>query len=77
MRKILFLIFSMYISNLYSQSVELAAGLNLNKFYQTSKSNPHYSGSYNMGPGFAIRGAFNTSEYNKWIKDKTCVKRKI
>jgi len=56
----------MYISNLYSQSVELAAGLNLNKFYQTSKSNPHYSGSYNMGPGFAIRGAFNTSEYNKW-----------
>ena len=66
MKKILVLLFSLYVGGLYSQSVELAAGLNLNKFYQTSKSNPHYSGSYSMGSGYAIRGAYNTSEYNKW-----------
>jgi len=65
MKKILFLIFSIYISNLYSQSVELAAGLDMNKFYQLGNNNYHYTSTYSMGSGYVIRGAYNFSEHYK------------
>ena len=65
MKKILLIILSLFTSSLYSQSIELAAGLDLNKFYQIDKSNPHYIATYNMGTGFVIRGAFNFSKNHK------------
>jgi hypothetical protein len=65
MKKILFLIFSLYVGSLYSQSLELAAGVDINTFYQVGNNSYHYTSTYTMGPGFVVRGAYNISERHK------------
>jgi len=65
MKKILFLIFSLYVGSLYSQSLELAGGLDINTFYQVGNNGYHYSSTYSMGSGYVIRGAYNFSERHK------------
>jgi hypothetical protein len=65
MKKLLILIFSIYATSLYSQSFELAAGANLNRFYQIGEDNPHYTATYETGAGFVVRAAYNFSRATK------------
>lgn len=41
----------------FAQSFELAAGFNINTFYEFIEENPHYASEYTNGNGYAIKGS--------------------